>query len=55
MKVDKNLCVGCGCCCNGICPVAAIQLKEGKAEIDQSKCVNCGTCKGMCCMGAISE
>lgn len=55
MKVDKNLCVGCGCCCSGTCPVAAIQLKEGKAEIDQSKCVNCGTCKGMCCMGAISE
>ena len=19
MKVDKNLCVGCGCCCNGTC------------------------------------
>lgn len=19
MKVDKNLCVGCGCCCSGIC------------------------------------
>ena len=55
MKVDKNLCVGCGCCCSGICPMNAISLINNKAEIDQSKCVNCGTCKGMCCTGAISE
>ena len=54
MKVDKNLCVGCGACC-GVCPAGAITLKDGKSEIDQTKCVNCGTCKGMCCTGAISE
>ena len=54
MKVDKNLCLGCGACC-GVCPAGAITLKDGKSEIDQTKCVNCGTCKGMCCTGAISE
>ena len=40
MKVDKNLCVGCGACC-GVCPAGAITLKDGKSEIDQTKCVNC--------------
>lgn len=54
MKVDKNLCVGCGACC-GVCPAGAIQLKDGKAEIDQSKCANCHQCMQICPMGAISE
>lgn len=53
MKVDKNLCVGCGACC-GVCPVSAITLKDGKSEIDQTKCVNCGTCASICPLQAIS-
>lgn len=53
MKVDKNLCVGCGAC-GGVCPVGAITLKDGKSEIDQTKCVNCGTCASICPLQAIS-
>ena len=30
MKVDKNVCVGCGAC-TGVCPVGAITLKNGVA------------------------
>ena len=54
MKVDKNLCVGCGACC-GVCPAGAITLKDGKSEIDQIKCANCHQCMQICPMGAISE
>lgn len=53
MQVDKNLCVGCGACCSGICPMNAIKLVNGKAEIDQNICVHCGTCKNLCGMNAI--
>lgn len=54
MQVDKTKCVGCGSCCAGICPMNAISLKDGKAEIDQTKCVSCGTCAALCPMTAIS-
>ena len=54
MKVDKNLCVGCGACC-GVCPVNAITLVDGKSEIDQTKCLHCGSCKMTCPLQAISE
>lgn len=54
MQVDKTKCVGCGSCCAGICPMNAISLKDGKADIDQSKCVNCQTCASLCPMQAIA-
>lgn len=53
MQVNKEKCVGCGCCASGICPMDAIKIVDGKSEIDQTKCVNCGTCASMCPLNAI--
>lgn len=53
MQVDKSKCVGCGTCCSGICPVNAIKLVKGKAEIDRNTCISCGTCASMCPLQAI--
>ncbi|MBQ3502330.1 MAG: 4Fe-4S binding protein [Clostridia bacterium] len=54
MKVDKNKCLGCGACAS-MCPVGAISMKGGKAEIDKKKCIKCGTCKDICPVGAITD
>lgn len=55
MKVDTNVCVGCGACV-GSCPVNAISFNaDGKAVIDQGVCIQCGTCEGVCPVGAISN
>lgn len=52
MKVDQSKCVGCGACCS-VCPMNAISLKDGKAEIDETKCISCQTCAMTCPMQAI--
>lgn len=54
MKVNSEICIGCGTCmCS--CPMNAISFDENhKAKIDTSKCVNCKTCASLCPMGAIS-
>ena len=49
---DYQSCTGCGMCTN-ICPVKAIQMKEGInhfifPKIDQSKCIDCGLCIKRC-------
>lgn len=55
MKVNKEICVGCGTCI-GACPTQAISFdKDGKAVIDQKKCIHCGTCAGVCPVNAIDE
>lgn len=54
MKVDKNKCLGCGACAS-MCPVGAITMKGGKAEINKKKCIKCGTCKDICPVGAITD
>ena len=41
--IDKNLCIGCGSCVP-YCPVEAISLFDGKAQVDSGRCVECGTC-----------
>ncbi|MGI6605349.1 MAG: DUF362 domain-containing protein [bacterium] len=42
MKVGET-CVGCGSCVD-YCPVGAISLVDGQAQIDQDECVECGVC-----------
>jgi len=45
--IDKNKCIGCGICVKE-CPVNAITMKDGKAEIDMEKCIRCGRCHDVC-------
>ena len=45
--INKNKCVGCGACIK-ICPVEAISMKDGKAEIYMDKCIRCGKCHDVC-------
>ena len=52
-KVDKKECVGCGVCVD-VCPVSAISISNGKAEIDSAKCLDCGRCAQACPRTAIS-
>ena len=54
MKVDSKKCLGCGACAS-MCPVNAITMKGGKAQINNKKCIKCGTCAQICPVGAISE
>lgn len=54
MKVDKSKCLGCGACAS-MCPVNAIEIKGGKAEINKKKCIKCGTCMQICPVGAITD
>lgn len=54
MKVNKEQCIGCGACAS-VCPVGAIEIVDGTAQINPEICVNCGTCEGTCPVGAISE
>lgn len=50
--VDKNVCVGCGAC-TMTCPVEAIKLVNGTAQVDPAKCISCGACVATCPVGAI--
>ena len=54
MKIDKEICIGCGTCVEN-CPVSAISMVDGKAEINEEICVHCGTCAGVCPVNAIEE
>ena len=51
-KVDKEKCVGCETCV-GQCPVEAIKIVDGKAEVNADDCVSCGACKDACPCEAI--
>jgi len=39
--------------CVSVCPVGAIKIIDGKAEIDKSRCIGCGRCASVCPKGAI--
>ena len=54
MVVDKDVCVGCGTCVD-VCPVNAISMVDGKAQINQEVCISCGACMGACPVSAITE
>ena len=46
MKIDQELCIGCGQCVP-YCPVKVIAVSAETAEIDFDECVECGNCLRM--------
>ena len=52
-KVNKEKCVACETCV-GTCPVSAIEMVDGKAQVKESDCIECGACVGECAVEAIS-
>lgn len=53
VKIDKDTCIGCGACV-AQCPVQALSLVDGKAEVDANTCTDCGACVGVCPVQALS-
>lgn len=53
MVVDKSKCCACESCV-GICPVGAISIVDGKAQVDSETCISCGACVGECPCEAIA-
>lgn len=51
-RVQADLCTACGTCVE-ICPVEAIAIVQGHAQIDQELCTECGACVQACPEGAI--
>ena len=51
-SIDNKKCLRCGACV-GVCPVLALELKEGKIKNDSNKCTLCGICEKVCPVKAI--
>jgi electron transport complex protein RnfB len=49
---DQTLCVACGVCVER-CPMKAISLDSGAAEINLDRCIGCGLCVSTCASGAL--
>lgn len=47
VKVDRQKCEGCATCVER-CPMNAIRLHDGKAEIVAKRCIDCGECIRTC-------
>lgn len=52
--VDREKCIGCESCI-AVCPVGALNMVDGKANIDQDTCIACGACIGECPVEAIGR
>ena len=53
MQVDNNKCVGCGLCSKK-CPMQAVAITQGKAQINRHHCIVCGQCRQACSRKAIA-
>jgi len=52
-EVDGDYCTGCETCIE-ICPMEAIKIVDGIANIKQKRCIGCGNCVAKCPSEAIS-
>ena len=52
--VAREKCIGCESCI-AVCPVGALNMVDGKANIDQDTCIACGACIGECPVEAIER
>lgn len=55
-RLKEGGCKGCASC--GVvdaCPMGAVTLADGAADIDREKCNNCGRCEGQCRFNALEE
>ena len=53
LRIDENLCTGCGDCIK-VCPFDALSLKNGKAIVMNNACRLCGICMNACNFGAMA-
>ena len=51
ITTDSSKCRQCYSCVRN-CPVKAVKIKDGKAQIIQSRCIQCGNCIKYCSRGA---
>ena len=55
VKVDRDLCVGCGAC-SGVCLTGSLELDdEGKTKVNEDTCIDCGACVASCPVEALSQ
>lgn len=52
MNIIQEKCKKCLECAK-VCPVKAIEEKDGEVKIDKSICLSCGCCAATCPNGAI--
>lgn len=52
-SIDDEVCIGCVMCMKA-CPVKAIRVRRGLAQIDSEICVDCGMCYRVCPQGAVA-
>ncbi len=45
--VDGTACMGCGSC-EEICPMNAVRVVDGTADLDPARCIGCGVCVPAC-------
>lgn len=48
ITVNKEICIGCGTCSDGVCFVNAINVINDKSEIVDKECRGCGRCVEIC-------
>ncbi|MGB9668869.1 MAG: indolepyruvate ferredoxin oxidoreductase subunit alpha [Anaerolineales bacterium] len=53
VTVNQAKCTGCGSCLD-TCPMEAIQIINGKAQIDSALCRECEVCINICPTGALT-
>jgi len=53
VSIEKGRCRRCYNCVRN-CPVKAIRVKDGQAEIIEERCICCGTCVPLCARNAVA-